>query len=534
VSFLDRLQASTEPDPRSVISDRCWSSTTPAYGSSSGIVATPDLSMQVSCVVLGGRIYGETLSTLPLILYREGEEGKEKAKDHYLWNVLRRKANPWQTAQQWRELMIVFAVYWGVGMSEIRISRTGEVWLLPIHPDWIVKREQLAGSLKIRFTIQEPGQQPRVLLQDEVFRLEGFGIHSLFPSILLSLARETVGAWIAKGRFGALYFARGANPSVWLQFPKMIQPDQYNKLKEQVNVQYGGFANHHRALIVDGGATVKEVSHNAKDSQLNEAMDADVHDFARWFNLPVQIFQPVSQTATFASAEQFNQNMVDYSFRPWAIRFEQALARDLFPDEEDLYAEHLFDGLMRGNTVERANAQRTWVEAGILTRNEARAAENRPPLPGLHEPLTPLNMDRTTGPPSTPAPAAPAPKPKKKKEALSGSSAAPRRLCLIAKGAAQRVVRKELATVRDKGSKYAAASNQDAWRQWLNDFYGAAHQAFVTESLQIESMVAAEYCARHRDAILEGGLSAAERWDVEAVNELLKLAEVPSEEPIHV
>jgi hypothetical protein len=32
------------------------------------------------------------------------------------------------------------------------------------------------------------------------------------------------------------------------------------------------------------------------------------------------------------------------------------------------------------------------VELGILTRNEARREEGRDPLPGLDEPLTPLNM----------------------------------------------------------------------------------------------------------------------------------------------
>jgi HK97 family phage portal protein len=522
LSFLDRGLKAAAPDS-SLVSDRWWSSSSgPAYRSHSGITVTPDLAMQVSCIVRGGRIYSETLSTLPLHLYKEDGAGKRKAKDHYLWPTLRKRPNPWQTAQQWRALTILYSIYWGIGLSEIRVSG-GELMLLPIHPNWIAKTEQVDGSLKLRYTIEEPGKPKRILMQDEVFRLEGFGVHSFIPSVLLSLARETVGSWIAKGRFGALYFARGANPSVWLQFPKKLGPEQYAWLKEQAEARLSGFANHHKPLLIDDGATVKEVSHNAKDAQLNEALDCDVHDFARWFGLPVHHFYPVNQTTNYASAETFNQNTIDYSFRPVAVSFEQSCARDLFPDEDDLYVEHNFDGLMRGNTVERAQAQRTWVEAGIVTRNEARAKENLPPLPGLDEPLTPLNMERTTGAPSpAPAPKPPQPPPKKKK----AMTAAPRRLFLIARGAAERVVRKEISAVSDKAGKLA--SNPTAWSGWLYEFYDA-HAELIMETLQLEPAVAREYAESHRIELLAHGVGAAETWSTSAVQELVRLAELSEE-----
>lgn len=517
MSFLDRTSLSTA----SPVDDRKWLSPAGAYRTASGVTITNDLAMQASCVLLGGRLYGETLGSLPLIIYREEEEGvKKRARDHFLWRPLRKSPNPWQTAMQWRELMTAFAVYWGRGISEIQISRDGRLILRPLHPDWITKTEQMLDSLKLRFTVTEPGKLPRVLLQDEVIRLEGFGTHTFIPSGLLTFARETIGAWIAKGRYGALYFMRGATPSVWLQFPKKIAPESYEKLKQQAEQQYGGWSNHHKPLLVDDGATVKEVSHNAKDSQLIEAMDADVHDFARWFNLDVSFFHPQGQTTTYASAEVFNQRAIDFSFRPWAVRWEQALARDLFPESEEIYVEHLFDGLMRGNMLERAQAWRTWVESGIKTRNEGRRSENLAPLPGLDEPLTPLNMERTTGaPPTTPTPK-PLPKPVKKKKAGQ------RRLLLIAKGAAERVVRKEVAALLDKARKLAA--NTEAWEAWLGEFYDG-HAAQIMETLQLEPAVAREYAASHKGALMLYGIGATDGWMVTAVKELLRLAELSEE-----
>jgi hypothetical protein len=48
--------------------------------------------------------------------------------------------------------------------------------------------------------------------------------------------------------------------------------------------------------------------------------------------------------------------------------------------------------LLRADLQTRYNAHKVGIEAGFLTRNEARSYEDLPTLPGLDEPLSPLNM----------------------------------------------------------------------------------------------------------------------------------------------
>jgi hypothetical protein len=60
-----------------------------------------------------------------------------------------------------------------------------------------------------------------------------------------------------------------------------------------------------------------------------------------------------------------------------------------------LFAEFDTRYLMAGSMKDRAVWARTMAEMGIYTRNEIRDEEGKDPLPGLDEPLTPLNM--TTG-----------------------------------------------------------------------------------------------------------------------------------------
>jgi hypothetical protein len=68
--------------------------------------------------------------------------------------------------------------------------------------------------------------------------------------------------------------------------------------------------------------------------------------------------------------------------------------------------------LLAGSMKDRAAWARTMAELGIYTRNELRDEEGRDPLPGLDEPLTPLNMgggpadEEDEDPPPAAAPAA--------------------------------------------------------------------------------------------------------------------------------
>ncbi len=98
------------------------------------------------------------------------------------------------------------------------------------------------------------------------------------------------------------------------------------------------------------------------------------------------------KTATFASAEAFFLAHVIHTLNPWIENWEQSLARDLFPDEDDILAKFSMQGLLRGDNAARATFYASGITNGWLTRNEARRLEDLNPIDGLGEPLLPLNM----------------------------------------------------------------------------------------------------------------------------------------------
>ena len=63
------------------------------------------------------------------------------------------------------------------------------------------------------------------------------------------------------------------------------------------------------------------------------------------------------ERATFSNIEEQNIDHWQSAIRPWLVQIEQALRRDLFQisaGKRKVFAEHLIEGLLRGNSAGRA------------------------------------------------------------------------------------------------------------------------------------------------------------------------------------
>ncbi|WP_425325989.1 phage portal protein [Paenibacillus barcinonensis] len=62
------------------------------------------------------------------------------------------------------------------------------------------------------------------------------------------------------------------------------------------------------------------------------------------------------ERASFSNIEQQSIDFVIHSLRPWLIRWEQTISWKLFSESErkKFFAEHLIEGLLRGDSSARA------------------------------------------------------------------------------------------------------------------------------------------------------------------------------------
>lgn len=520
--FRGNVGAAMGYDPND---ERIWSPALPSWLSSSGIHISPENALQVSCIFLGARLYAEITGSAPIKVYRQrADGGKDEARDHELWNLLRKRPNAWQTGQQFRELLAAHATLWPFGLAKILSDSRGRIAeLVPIQPETVECVEQLADRT-LRYQVRQPDGKLQPVLQQDVFRVDAFGFHKLMGASVLKQARETVGLWLAMEKYSALYFAQGGSKRMAVSFKEGITPEALARAKEIVQSQIG-VGNSNKVMFGPSGAEWTEWGTNARDSQMVEAREAQIGEVARWMNLPPHLLGS-SKQPTFASVEMFNREMHDFRLLPVFRRIEAAIARDLIA-EDDVIVEHLLDGFLRGNSLERWQVHEIGLRNGVKSRNEVRVQENMNPLDGLDDPEVYANLAGKSESASTPPP------PPQQRESANdeepeartlhevAATSPPRRLVQIARGAAARLVGLEVGILSKEASKLA--KDRQKWGAFVESFY-ARHAQQVAEDLDLPPSLVRAYVQQHREELLAQGVGVLEQWQGEAVDRLTALA----------
>jgi HK97 family phage portal protein len=226
-----------------------------------------------------------------------------------------------------------------------------------------------------------------------VLHIHGLGFDGLTGYSVAHLARESIGAALAAEKSGAALFGNSSRPDAVLEHPGVMGDTAHKMLRKEWEAKYRGPENAHRLAILEEGITFKAISIPNKDAQWIEARQFMVSELCRWLRIPPHKVHDLTHGTYTNIQHQAIEYVVD-TLQPWLIRWEQEIARKLIPKRAPLFAEHLVDGLLRGDTEARFKAYRTAILSGWMSRNEARELENMNPREGLDTFLEPLN----TGP----------------------------------------------------------------------------------------------------------------------------------------
>jgi HK97 family phage portal protein len=148
----------------------------------------------------------------------------------------------------------------------------------------------------------------------------------------------------------------------------------------------------HGTAILDSGTAYSPIQMSSVDNQTVETRRFQIEEICRAFGVAPIMVGHSDKTSTFASSEAFFAAHVKHTLAPWHALWTQRIDEFLLDGAGPLWAEFDTRYLLAGSMADRATWARTMAELGIYTRNELREEEGKDPLPGLDEPLTPLNM----------------------------------------------------------------------------------------------------------------------------------------------
>jgi HK97 family phage portal protein len=369
----------------------------------SGYQVTAKTALQVSTVLACVRVLADGCATPKLHVYRDDDdERRQLATNIPEYRLLARRPNEWQTSFEWRRMMTIHAALCGAALSiKVRGPNRRVRELIPVEPGkWTVEK---TSRFELEYRCWDEYGLIGVFGPDDVFVLNNLQWQWHKHLNAVALARSAIGLAIATERSQEEFHANSLRPSGMYSVDKVLTTEQHSKLTAWVK----GLAGRGKAgdpLILDSAAKWQSMVMTSVDAQHVETRRLQIEEICRNYGVFPIMIGHADKTATFASSEAFFAAHLVHTLKPWHTAWTQRIDEMLLDGSGPLYAEFDTRYLTAGSMKDRSQWARTMVEMGIYTRNEIRDEEGKDPLPGLDDPLTPMNMTQgKTDEPKDPA-----------------------------------------------------------------------------------------------------------------------------------
>lgn len=359
--------------------------------SKSGVPVGINNALKVSTVFACLRVLANGIAQVPLKLYREGDDGSFVVeKGHPVHRLLYRAPNEWMTSFEFRQQMMFHAVLTGTAVAYIGRVRGVPRELVPMVPGTF--RLTQARDWTLTAELNDPIGGKKVLEREEMLILRGPMWSGPAGINALEVARDAIGLAIATEETHSALHANGAQPGGILSIKSALGEEGKARLKQSWQDYQAGLRNKFKTAVLDMDASWTPMSASGVDNQHLETRRFQIEEICRDLGVnPLMVYYS-DKTATYAAAEAFRLGFVVSDLGPWVENWQQSLARDLFPGDADLSAKFSLQGLLRGDHAARSAFYAAGIVNGWMTRNEARRLEDLNPIPGLDDPLLPLNM----------------------------------------------------------------------------------------------------------------------------------------------
>lgn len=371
--------------------------------SSSGKVVTADKVIQLAAAWACVRLISESVSTLPLKLYKRMPDGSRgTATDHPLYPVLCRSPNSEMTPSRFMLMLVASICLRGNAFIEKRMIGNRVISLIPLLPQNMVVKRLDSGQLEYTYT--ENGKK-RVIPVKTMMHIRGFGLDGMCGLMPMNTGRDVFGSAMAIEESAAKVFENGMQNSGFLSSKAALKGEQREALRKSISA-FTGSKNAGKVMVLEADLTYQSVTMNPEDAQMLESRAFSIEEICRWFRVPPFMVGHMTKQSSWASSvEGMNLLFLSNTLRPLLVNIEQEIVRCLLAGDEDYFAEFSVEGLLRADSAGRSAYYTTALQNGWMNRNDVRRLENLPPIPGgdiytVQLNLTPIDQlgsDSTSG-----------------------------------------------------------------------------------------------------------------------------------------
>ncbi len=295
-----------------------------------------------------------SVGSLPLMVYRRLDEGRERADNHRAWKLLHDQPNPDIAADEFWELVMTHLLLWGNGfIAKFRDSLGIVNELRPVRPN----RVKVGNANGTPFYILD--DKPQRYGPEDILHIRGMGTDGLVGLSPIQTAREMIASGQSLEEFTGQFWANSANPGGVLTHPNTLTKEAAERLQADWKTRRAGVKNAGMVAVLEEGMKWESVGLPLRDAQFIETTQFSLTQIALLFGLhPSMLGGTKGDSMTYANSETEAIDFVRWSLRRWLVRIEGSLLRDpsIFTQGQRFFPEFLIEGFLRGDTKSRYEA----------------------------------------------------------------------------------------------------------------------------------------------------------------------------------
>jgi len=328
------------------------------FGHAGGI--SPHEAVTISAVHCCISLISNTIASLPLFLYRSSGEGRAKATDHPLYDLLHAFPNTEIGAVDFRTTLMNDALLYGSGFAEIERYSNGSVralWWLPAQ--YVTAERDADGAIWYTYaagTEEQTHLPARNVIHVRTGPLDENGIMAVS---ILSRAASSLGLTLSAETVAQAMMDQGIKSAGVLQHPGRLTAEAVERLRADFTRVHSGTENAGKVIVLENGMTFNPVQTTATDNQFLEQRQYAVREVARWFHVPLSKLKAIDSPG-FKTIDSEQQQFLTDCLQPILIRIEQeVMLKCLSTVERRTHkVEHDLNGLLRANIERRVQASR--------------------------------------------------------------------------------------------------------------------------------------------------------------------------------
>ncbi|KXZ40016.1 phage portal protein, HK97 family [Alkalithermobacter thermoalcaliphilus JW-YL-7 = DSM 7308] len=348
------------------------------------------------------KILSDSIAKLPLKVYQENE-GIRKAKDHYIYPLLKLRPNPYMSAIDFWKCVETQRNIYGNAYVWVEYAKRGKnagkiIGLYPIDTTkvqmYVDEKGVINSQNKIYYVVTDNlGNQYKVM-PDEMLHFKGFtydGIVGISPIEYLKMLIENAGS---STEFLNNSFKNGMQVKGIVHYIGDLNLEAERKFREKFEQMANGLKNANKVALLPIGYRFEPISLTMADAQFIENTQLTIKQIATAFGIKNHQLNDLDRATHTNIVEQQREFYVD-TLLPILTMYEQELTYKLFLQreiEQGYYVKFNVDAILRSDIKTRYEAYRVGIQSGFITPNEARAMEEKEPFEGGDKLLVNGNM----------------------------------------------------------------------------------------------------------------------------------------------